>query len=460
MKKQLWLILTFLLCTFIVYGQASYQQRYIKRYKKIAIKEMERTGVPASIKLGQGILESNAGRSTLAKKANNHFGIKCHRNWTGGTYYKEDDDYDANGQLIKSCFRAYKNAEASYVAHSEFLRDPKKRFRYGFLFNLDPTDYKAWARGLKKAGYATSPTYAEKLIRVIESYELYQFDQVAGDTPTADQPDRPKRSIRDQMAGIIKNNSVKCVKASGSESAADIATKTGVKLKNIRKYNERMGDTNKPLPENDFVYLQRKRSNYRGKKKFHVVGKDESIYDISQRYGVRLDKLQKKNRLKKGEEPAVGEPIKIRGWFRVPPGQKPRLRQEAFDDTPRFENNPEELLMEEEDPEETFGNEIELELETDPNTSFPIEEEDRPVFEEEPPVVSPTDNDTPVNVEEPPVEEPEIIETPNQFIYHTVEKGDTLYSISRRYNTTVDTIKRLNSLDSNVISVGLWLRVK
>ncbi|MEO1516003.1 MAG: glucosaminidase domain-containing protein [Bacteroidota bacterium] len=461
MKKQLWLIVTLLLCTFIVSAQESYQQRYIKKFKKIAIEEMRRTGIPASIKLGQGILESNAGKSTLARKANNHFGIKCHRGWEGGTYYKEDDDYDENGQLIKSCFRAYRNAEASYVAHSEFLRDPRKRFRYGFLFDLDPKDYKAWARGLKKAGYATSPTYAEKLIRVIESYELYQYDSEAVEEG-GDRPNR-RETRREQMAGVLKNNSVKYVKASGTESAADIASRTGVKLKSIRKYNERLGDAYEKLPEGTYVYLQRKRGGYRGKKKWHVVQENENLYAIAQQYGVMLNKLMRRNRLENGQEPAVGEPLKIRGWFRVPRGQRPRLRSEVFDDTPRIENDSEELLMEEEEnTEENFGGEIEEELELDPDTEldpdFPTEEpSDQPVFEEP---GTPNNPDPGTVQDDPVIEEPVIIETPNQFIYHTVEKGDTLFGISRRYNTTVDTIKRLNGLDSNLISVGQWLRVK
>ncbi|MEM9261275.1 MAG: glucosaminidase domain-containing protein, partial [Bacteroidota bacterium] len=152
------------------------QERYIKRYKDIAIREMERSGVPASIKLAQGILESDSGKSRLASAANNHFGIKCGSQWKGEEYYKRDDDYDDNGQLIKSCFRKYRNPDASYVAHSEFLRDPAKSFRYGFLFRLDPTDYRGWAEGLRRAGYATNPRYPQLLISIIERYNLQQYD--------------------------------------------------------------------------------------------------------------------------------------------------------------------------------------------------------------------------------------------------------------------------------------------
>lgn len=128
---------------------------YIARYKDIAIREMERAGIPASIKLAQALLESDAGNSYLARKANNHFGIKCGAAWDGKKFYRLDDDYDDKGNRVKSCFRAYKDAEDSFIAHSEFLRDPAKEYRYGFLFRIDPTDYKRWATGLKKR--ATPP---------------------------------------------------------------------------------------------------------------------------------------------------------------------------------------------------------------------------------------------------------------------------------------------------------------
>ena len=177
------------------------RESYIKKFKKIAISEMERTGVPASIKLAQGILESNAGQSTLARKANNHFGIKCGSTWTGKTYYRKDDDFDENGNLVESCFRAYRNAKSSFIAHSEFLADPRKRYRYGFLFQLNPRDYKAWARGLKRAGYATSPTYAEKLISIIETYDLDQYD---GSTPNrrGDDRDAPAPMVEGEMIAV------------------------------------------------------------------------------------------------------------------------------------------------------------------------------------------------------------------------------------------------------------------
>ena len=147
---------------------------YIEKYQSIAIREMHRSGIPASVTLAQGILESSWGNGSLALNANNHFGIKCKTYWTGPTFYIEDDDFK-NGKLIKSCFRAYDDAESSYIDHTDFLMSNE---RYRNLFEFNPTDYVNWAHGLKKCGYATDKKYAEKLISNIRKYELYQFDSM------------------------------------------------------------------------------------------------------------------------------------------------------------------------------------------------------------------------------------------------------------------------------------------
>lgn len=147
---------------------------YINEFNELAIAEMHRSGIPASITLAQGMHESNYGASNLATKANNHFGIKCKSYWTGQTYYHKDDDLDANGKLLESCFRAYNDAVESYIDHSNFL---KYTANYMWLFNIDKTDYQAWAHGLKKSGYATDPNYADKLIRIIDTYQLHEFDK-------------------------------------------------------------------------------------------------------------------------------------------------------------------------------------------------------------------------------------------------------------------------------------------
>ena len=173
------LILAFVLLGTINSLIAQDRQEYIDQYSVIAIAEMRRAGIPASIKLAQGILESNAGASMLAVKANNHFGIKCGGEWRGKAMHKKDDDRNRDGRLVKSCFRWFDSAEQSFIAHSEFLMDPAKDHRYGFLFDLDVTDYKSWAHGLKKAGYATNPRYPQLLISIIENYGLHRYDTEA-----------------------------------------------------------------------------------------------------------------------------------------------------------------------------------------------------------------------------------------------------------------------------------------
>ncbi len=166
--------LVFLLLSLYSYDYSSNQENYIKQYTELATIEMQRTGVPASIKLAQGILESNSGISEFAQKSNNHFGIKCKSWWKGKTYYHKDDDYDKSGQLLESCFRAYDRVVESYVDHSNFL---KFGAHYQHLFSIPTTDYKSWATGLKLSGYATDPSYDIKLIKLIEKYKLNELDQ-------------------------------------------------------------------------------------------------------------------------------------------------------------------------------------------------------------------------------------------------------------------------------------------
>lgn len=450
------LILFFLgLLPAMLSAQTPQRDAYINRFRDIAIREMERTGIPASIKLAQGILESGDGKSTLARKANNHFGIKCHSTWKGKKHYLEDDDYDENGKLIKSCFRVYKNADASYIAHSEFLRDPNKRYRYGFLFDLPPRDYKAWARGLKSAGYATSPTYAEKLIRVIETSELYRFDQMGGnDIATgSDNPELNELNIK-----MI--NDVRMTLADNNESVINISERTKVSIDRIIKYNEKIKSKNQKIGKDTRVYLQRKRNNFRGKKRWHYVQEGETLFDISQLYGLRLSKLRSKNRIPERSEPAVGERIKIRGWFKVSKKEAPKLDRSK--------------VMEEEEEEEFMDETESIEIEI-PASNADDEEFDEDVVPETP------DSeifDNPILEEEVPNEVPETPSTgsntspntgtpdnnppggqPSTGVYYTVIKGDTLFSISRKYGTTVEAIKRLNNLTSNTISIGQRLRV-
>ncbi len=306
-----------------VWAQSPTRQAYIAKYQKIAIEEMERAGIPASIKLAQGILESGDGKSSLAVQANNHFGMKCGSSWTGPTYYLKDDDFDANGNLIKSCFRKYPNPEYSYRAHTDFLTDPKKAYRYGSLFDLDATDYKAWAHGLKKAGYATNPKYADLLIGIIEANELYRYDRMSTEIPAAVSEARLVNQIRAIVVGP-------------NETMASLARKYEVPLKRLLKYNDLKRD--RPVPEGQYVFLQAKRKKSRGREKYHTVKAGEEMYSISQKYGIKLLPLYKKNRLNVGQEVRAGEKVSLKKKVK----SAPRLRSKTapVKPNPGNTNNP------------------------------------------------------------------------------------------------------------------------
>ena len=429
MKKTIVLILSSCF-SLLLLAQDQSRENYIDKYKKTAIEEMERSGVPASIKLAQGILESNAGKSTLARKANNHFGMKCGSAWRGKEYYLEDDDYDDNGKLIKSCFRVYKNAKASYIAHSEFLRDPAKRYRYGFLFDLDPKDYHAWARGLKSAGYATSRTYAEKLIRVIEAYNLNRFDEVGLNIePNKDLDDlivETEAEIKeDENSGVLTLNNVKFIKAESGDTPMEVGLRNNISVKRLLKYNDQLNSPIQDIKEDTPIFIQRKRCGYRGRKKWHLVREGESMFGISQQYAIRLDRLYKRNRIKKGREPRAGSLVKIRGW-KVRKSKAPKTR----------------IVDEIEREERLESGEIEAEAAPPEDEIEFLEEENEIIDEAE--TFDPFDENL-------PKDEP---------VYHQVSRGETVYRIARLYEVTVAQIKELNNLRSTVISPGQRLRIK
>lgn len=463
-----WVFLLLLGCSFaVVEAQVSQDHvEYIERYRDIAIREMERAGVPASIKLAQGILESDAGRSNLARRANNHFGIKCGSDWRGDTFYQEDDDYDNEGKLIKSCFRVFKTADASYVAHSEFLRDPTKAFRYGFLFRLDPTDYQSWATGLRTAGYATSPTYPERLISLIERYELFKYDRMS----TID-IDTPAEIV---ASGILKNNDVSYVVATGGETVADIARRTDVAVKNLISYNENLNSPEQRLREGDRIYLQPKRNAYRGREKYHIVAAADSMAGISQQYAVSLDRLYRRNRLMPGQEPAPNQRIKLRG-SRVK--ETPALRQRNL--TPATSAPPPPLPGERIEMDSSRVITPEAPPPTQPPTATPgvIVRPESPgiiITPEAPESGAPAPAPAPATTTPSPTRE-DVFGTPTTPVtpaptapppatdgpkYHTVVQGDTLWNISRRYNITVEQLRQLNQLQGDAIKLGQALRVQ
>lgn len=292
--NRLILALTGLLCIFNIQAQTRNKQyeAYIKQYRDLAVEEMKKYHIPASITLAQGLLESGAGQSALAKKSNNHFGIKCGNDWDGKSVRYDDD-------ARNECFRAYKHPKQSYEDHSKFLAG---RPRYASLFKLKITDYKGWARGLKKAGYATNPRYAEQLIGIIELYDLHKYDTKGGlkwmkENPNPHQP-------------YIANGLVYIVVRSG-DTWKSISREFDISRKKLRKYNDLFKGY--PLQVGDIIYLEKK--NRKAGKEYvsHTVRAGESMHGISQKYGIRLKKLYKMNKMS-AEDPApkVGTLLRLR----------------------------------------------------------------------------------------------------------------------------------------------------
>jgi LysM repeat protein len=358
-------------------------ENYIEQYRNVAVKNMQECGIPASITLAQGIIESGAGKSPLAVEANNHFGIKCHTGWAGGTYTYDDD-------LKNECFRKYDSAMQSFTDHSLFL---KNRPRYAVLFTYDPKDYKAWAKGLKSCGYATNPKYAEILIRCIEDYDLHQWDLNKNEradwfaavnnmkdstAASAAESVSPDPAYTNKAERIYIFNDIKCVNLAEGESLNQLATAYEISLKRLMRYNDL---TNAYLVRpGDRVYLQPKRMN--GDEEVHTVKEGETMFIISQQHGIQLEKLYAKNGMRPNTEPAAGELIYLR-------------------------NSRESPVLQAQNQEEQSALDGE----------------------------SPTD-------------------------FYTVAKGDTLYSISRKYNLSVEELRRINRKNSDALKPGEQLRVK
>jgi len=274
---------------------------YIERFHTIAIKQQKIHRIPASIILAQGLLESSAGRSRLTIEANNHFGIKCH-DWNGGKIYHDDDEKN-------ECFRKYRHAEESYEDHSLFLTS---RPRYQSLFQLKTTDYAGWAYGLKAAGYATDPGYAQKLISIIERYNLHQYDTHKGIFCSKEEHQNNKQhqpaplNVRE----VYKSNYIKMIVATDADSYASIATELNIPEKKLRKYNDVGEDA--MIKKGNIVYLSMKKKKASRANPVHVVQPGETLYGISQTYGIQLISLYKINNLAFNEGAQIGQIIKLR----------------------------------------------------------------------------------------------------------------------------------------------------
>src|SRR5450631_4342695 len=298
---------------------------YINTYKFLAIAEMQRTGVPASIILAQGIHETSAGTSDLVVASNNHFGIKCKTGWTGPVVYHDDD---ARGE----CFRSYAAAQDSYRDHSDYLSQTP---RYSFLFKLNPEDYESWAYGLKKAGYATNSRYSQILIQLIEDYDLQKYSLIAlGKRPEDD--NLANENKRESIPGFLDSalqkpapltsypegsfsiNEAKVIYAKAGVSLLSLSNQFEIPLARLLDFNDMKQED--VLNSDQLIFLQRKRKT--GATAYHIVQRGESIYAICQAEGIRYENILEYNLLKPGEEPATGEKI----YLQSSSGVKPAIR--------------------------------------------------------------------------------------------------------------------------------------
>jgi LysM repeat protein len=443
------------------------QLNYIDRYKDAAVAESQRGGVPASIILAQALLESASGLSELAQQANNHFGMKCGSQWNGPSYSKRDDE------IGKSCFRQYRSVAESYADHSRMFRDPSKGGRYEKLFELDRTDYKGWARGLQSAGYATNPSYANLLIDLIDRFQLYRYDRpgtVVADNPVPvlpprDEPQPVPPPVREpqtpsqpqagppEMAArqrVFRVNDARLITSRPGESLLTIGRLYQLNPDFLAAYNENQYPVTAQLPENTRVYLQRKRETWKGQSTYHGVKEGQTMFQIAQEYGIMLDRLLLRNGLKPGEEPATGQQVRLKGSRRS--NEFVRLRDRNA--RPPAAEKPAPTV-----PLPTTPPVTERPTET-PRPSSPAPSTEKPTRPATTGVPYPTETGTPPAPGKPAPVVVKPVTEPAGSGYHVVAKGDTLYSLARRYGLTVARLRQLNGLTADAINIGQRLRVR
>ena len=482
-------------------------QDYIEKYKDLAIIEMKRTGIPASITLAQGMLESSNGNSRLAREANNHFGVKCKKEWQGGTMLLDDDK-------PQECFRVYQKVEESYYDHSEFITTAK---RYSFLFKLDPRDYKGWANGLKEAGYATNPHYPELLISSIEEFNLNQYD-------VERLPDSSGKATRviDSMKDFEFNGLPACIVKYG-DSVESIAKEHHLHPSVLRKYND-LADWDKPEP-GTLLYLKQKPKT--GTQEYYVVHNGEGMYMISQLFRIQLKQLYKKNRMECGMQPKPGEKIFLQAKRDtaptvlpagtivtrrkeginlkkpIPPGDTlfradiilyRKVHLPEYDTTlpkrldstlshidksinessskPRVHfDTLAKLPANYKTPDDTFKITNIALADTGHMVVLPPVKKDS-VLKIEQKVIEPEIKQNPVKdsavviqqkIPEKKIVENQITEKKKDSVppgIHIVQKGETLFSISKKYKISVDSLKSWNHLETNEVKLGRKLHIR
>lgn len=432
----------FILSSLHAVAQNITTQQYIDTFKNIAEEEMKRTGVPAAISLAQGIVETDSGNGWLVEHSNNHFGVKCKNDWQGKTILYDDDKKN-------ECFRKYDNAVDSWKDHSDFL---KNNARYAFLFQLDPLDYKDWASGLKEAGYATSKVYAERLIKTIEEYDLQQYSLEALGMRSAEKGNAfsamlnkvvkkeendynsthpkqvktvvtpPPPAAAAYSTGIFSINDKKVIYARKGSSLMEVAETHRLKLRKLLKYNELQNDG--PLSDDRLLYLEKKGKT--GAHEVHEVQEGEDMYIISQKEGIRLKWLYKRNRMKRGEEPATGEKLLLQGRA----AHSPRLSGEPGKAASGFLIN-----------KDTSA----------PKRQWPAVrlEKKSPVSPDKAAAVPDNSGQTDKTADY----------TENKPSYHVVQPKETLYGLSKKFKVSVAQLQQWNGLSGTDIKIGQKLIV-
>jgi LysM repeat protein len=451
-------IIFLILCSLYVTAQSNAKD-YIDRYKSIALQQMIETDIPASILLAQGILESSVGTSTLATQANNHFAMSCTNNWDGEVLYKlKDSD--------PKCFKVYDSPAESYIDHAKWLANNDQ---FENLFYIEPTNYKRWAKGLEALNYKSYPDYSDQLIQVVEMYELYNVDKELGkyqDATTENTENKPTYALNKEFYEI---NGIKAVIAGETETPLELAARRRIPLRKVLRYNDlTLSDRFYP---GQYVYLNNKKSKFNGEKTTHQVAQTDNIYLISQQYGIRLKKLLKLNQLKKGEEPNINEKI----YLKDKNPQKPFLRSDGFTPDIVPEINKDEVVApititkpptskpNENTPETGTNNNI-YTPPRKPETIYAYPYSDYNKMEEvvvngnlKVSNIGPVIKDEPLETKYPTTNTP-ISNKPVSQNIHVVQKGETLYSISKQHNITVQRLKDLNGLLENIIEIDQWLR--
>ena len=409
MKFRILIILSLLIFKETV-AQTITVKQYIDTFKNVAMKEMLEYKIPASITLAQGLLESGSGNSRLAKQGNNHFGIKCKKEWTGCTILEDDD-------ALQECFRCYAKAEDSYKDHSKFLNENK---RYSALFLLDITDYKSWAKGLLSAGYATNQKYADLLISTIERNKLMQYDSMvlAGYNPYNTQV----------PANIdIVYNKVPSTVVQQNETIDKIANVNNKTINKIIKYNDLNFHSN--IEPGDILYLKPKKR--KASVANHEVKEGETMWEISQKYAIRISSLYKKNLMELGTEPKAGVVLNLQTKAISRPDTVNKVINQKISDN-------------------TVVHYVSM-----GETLYSISQKYN-VSVEDLKLANGLNNDQISLGMELKIQRSQ----KSAIIVYKVQSGDTLYSISRKFNVTVEEIKSWNKISDNAINIGQNIEIR